>query len=84
MGNLFWFHIPTGQSVALITLSKSPVPQCRAPSDAICVESSVVLPRTKQPSIWLHEFVVLEFLTFLLFLKAFFETISLLCTPTGS
>ena len=47
------------------------------------MEFSVALPRTKQPSIWLHEFVVLEFLKFPLFLKAFLEPISLLCTPTG-
>ena len=42
------------------------------------MESSAVLPRTKQPSIWLHELVVLEFLKFPLFLKAFFQLISLL------
>ena len=47
------------------------------------MESRAVLPRTKQPSVWFHEFVVLEFLKFPLFLKAFLEPISLLCTPTG-
>ena len=42
------------------------------------MESSAVLPRIKQPSIWINEFVVLEFLKFPLFLKVFFEFITLL------
>ena len=84
LGSVLWFPIPTGQSVALITASKSPVPQWRSPWDAICMESSAVLPRTKQASIWLNEFLVLEFLKFPLSLRAFFEPISLLWTPAGS
>ena len=84
VGNLLWFPIPTDQSVALITPSKSPVTQCRPPWDAICIESSAVLLRTKQPSLWLNDFVVLEFLKFPLFLKAFFEPFSLLWTVVGS
>ena len=84
VGNIFWFPIPNTQSIALITPSKSPVAQCRAPWDTICMESSAVLPRTKQPSIWLHEFTALGFLKFPPFLKAFFESISQLWTPLGS
>ena len=48
------------------------------------MEFSAVLPRTKKPSIWLHEFVVLKFPKFPLFLKAFLGPISLLCTPKGA
>ena len=83
LGNVLWFPIPTRQSIALITPHKSPVPQCRAPWDAICMESSAVLPRTEHPSTCLHEFTVLGFLKFPPFLKAFFQPISL-WTPTWS
>ena len=76
VGKVLWFPIPTSQSIALNTPSNYPVPQCRVPWDAICMESSAVLPRTEQPSTWLHEFTVLEFLKFPPFLKAFFQPIS--------
>ena len=48
------------------------------------MESSAVLPRIKRPSIWLHEFTVLEFLKFPPFLKVFFEPIGQLWTPLDS